>query len=1717
VRKFQSLVLVLAVLAGILLYSVPLCAADKDVPVEGTILAAETNQPLSGASIDLRRHYPRKSSRLFRLVSDGKGKFKTSLAPGNYDYLVRKAGFGSRWENMDLSAGNPVKLTIPLNREGLISGRIVDSKGKPLPKITVSLGGSKAITDAAGRFSANALDAGWYDLRVINPGWTLGKRHSLSLAAGEKKDLGDCTIRRGGIIVVRLTAEDKGKTQPLSLVSVSLNGPLADRNGRTDREGKVVFKNIPPGSYALEAYDERLQELTTSQEIEEGKQTSVRLKANLRPPVLEMSDSGRVLLPGSVFPLNLRGLWVEQAKIKIYRVTDEKILDGSVNPDYPENIPAAALTQIRTQTVELKKEKGTFYWRARLKMETPPPGFYMLEALGVKARARSTFLVTRLGLVAKISSEKTLLFAADLKDGRALSDTDIRVLPSATAAIAAVSGSTDASGLFHLKNSPGFVRIIAHREGQFAFLNLTGRRADEERERLKGYLYTERPAYRPGQRVYFKGIVRKRVGEGYALPETGKVRVIVKDSREETLFEKSCDLSAKGSFNGELILPDSPHLGDYSIKAETGGREFHTSFKVLEYRKPEFEVTAKPSQKFCIGGDFLPVSLLARYYFGAPVAGGKIQYRIYSRYYDYFVGEEIGDGEYESDYGYADFLGEGEAITGADGTASVVIATQKTEQPRSCTIEWDVTDIAGRKVSSRTEFTLIPSLISLSVHPRSYFSVPGKATEIVLTAKTYEGKPAPSNLDVTIEEQVYDRKTKNYTYKTYDTRQIATAENGEAFLSQIFPRSGYWRVSAATADKRGLKATGQGWVWVWKKGDAWETSFRELGIEMEKKAYRPGDTARFIVKSPAAGVSLLLTIEGREIYSRQVLFLKGAVEVIELPVTEDMAPYVFISAVAIESGRFYTRTATLRVTSQPDKLDLKISSDKSIYAPGEMVKLDISASGTDSRPREAELSVAVVDEALYAVAPDRRADIYGFFRGTREHGVITLNSFPRIYLGGAPKSKAAAYAEDSLRGIKVRKVFKDTAFWTSALQIGKDGRGEVRFILPDNLTTWRTTAVGHNEKSEFGAGNAKFIARLDVSSRLQPPRYFVVGDSLRIPAVINNLTEEKRDIQGRFETEGLLFSETGDFAGTVDAGGTLRRDMDVKANGSGEALLRVRAKSEKQGDAMEVQIPVLPRGMKRTSSGNIVLRVGDGETTLLFPENALPEGAALHIRVSPTLLSSLNDSIKELIDFPYGCVEQTLSRFLPALSVRKLLAANRGSLDSETSEKLDRVLEEGLRRLYDFQHNDGGWGWWKEDSTDPYMTAHVMYGFAAARKMGIGIRDDIYERGKKSLADLMEKETVDSLPALYQAYASTGGNHEGVEKKVEGQWKRLKPSQQVQYVEALLAGGKKERAKILLDSVKPGVRKEGSAAYLKDEDALSWWYSWRWSGSAVETTATLLTNLLAIDAKDPLVSPLAEFLVRKRAGQWWNTTRATAKVVTALAEYASATGELDASYSLRLFINGKQRKEYVVEKGKLLRGSQVISLPATELKRGENRVSLTGKESQGAFYLSANLDYAVPPEVAMQSPGLTIERQFYRLKSKRYGEEWRLERLPLQPGEKVAIGEEVEVRLTVDARDEMNFIILEDRLPAGFEVREFREDPRFSSYSEYWGLSVHKERHDERMAYFMNNLPAGRHEFRYIVYPELEGSVIALPASVWPMYVPSFRSESSPWTFHVLR
>ena len=233
----------------------------------------------------------------------------------------------------------------------------------------------------------------------------------------------------------------------------------------------------------------------------------------------------------------------------------------------------------------------------------------------------------------------------------------------------------------------------------------------------------------------------------------------------------------------------------------------------------------------------------------------------------------------------------------------------------------------------------------------------------------------------------------------------------------------------------------------------------------------------------------------------------------------------------------------------------------------------------------------------------------------------------------------------------------------------------------------------------------------------------------------------------------------------VKPGAEARVDWLVAVTEARDAKLKVEARDSESGgkyaDAMEKTFTVYEHGIEKFISRSGKMRSNSVAIKLDIPKERRPETTKLTVQVAPSMATTMLDALPYLIDYPYGCTEQTMSRFLPAAITAKTLrdpglkpeVAMRkifGGVEPATAiathprgehdlKELDAITKASLERLYNFQHADGGWGWWKEGESDHFITAYVVWGMALARQAGIEVKQDVVSRA----ATYLDKEIVE--------------------------------------------------------------------------------------------------------------------------------------------------------------------------------------------------------------------------------------------------------------------------------------------------------------------------------------------------------------------------------------
>ncbi|HET6890915.1 MAG TPA: MG2 domain-containing protein, partial [Pyrinomonadaceae bacterium] len=946
------------------------------------------------------------------------------------------------------------------------------------------------------------------------------------------------------------------------------------------------------------------------------------------------------------------------------------------------------------------------------------------------------------------------------------------------------------------ETGPRSFLILAHERDNFAISDLQSfhfrYESDEDETDIKSYIYTDRPVYRPNHKVYFKGILRAIDEHGnYRSINDSTVSVTIEDPNKAQIFTKELPLSSRGTFRGEVELSEESPLGHYQIAAVLkNGSSSNGGFEVAEYKKPEFKVKVSTPKAFVSAEETTKFSINARYFFGSPVTNAEVKYYIYrSRYYVWGIGEESDDSlneEGESDDEYSDYYGygddmvqEGEGKLDATGKLDVEFKVPAIDEndpwDYSYSLDAQVTDSSRRTISGSTSLVGTRGKTVANAFPDRYVYHKGDLAKIEIKTTDYEGRPVSTKLQLKFIERTWTKVVKQSesggSYNDYEmherevsSKDLETDSQGQATYNYSTSEAG--NITIKTIINEGGKqiASIGGFLWVTEHGQAWsesdyyDSNYGSIKLVPDKKSYRPGETAHVLAILPTDKAHLLVSTELSTVLSAWQVNAPDRSIILDVPIQASYAPNIFLDVTYVKEGEMYTSNERLVVPARDKALKLEIISNKQEYKPRETASYTILARDADGAPVPgAEVSLGVVDESIYSVSPDYSGNIRREFYGMRYSNVEThlaINYTFIGYAGDKPMELAKNKPTYQLADFKneadvvepiIRKDFKDTAYWQPEVITGADGRATVKVRLPDNLTTWRATARGVTTDTKVGETRYKVLARKDVILRLETPRFVTQGDTVTLSGIVHNYLNSDKTTQISLAIEGAQLLSPAKQTVTIGKQGEHRIDWKIAAPNTGQIKLLAKALTNTESDAVELPLEVVPRGLHGVK--NDTWSTGDENAdrtfTLEAPANADPRARKLRIEVTPSVAGTLFGALDYLTTYPYGCTEQTMSSFLPNVVVTEALKEVKSSSIRE-SNNLEKKVSRGRDRLYAFQHEDGGWGWWKDDQSDPFMTAYVIDGLTLAKRAGYEIDENRIARGRIKLEQMLAGGTTEA-------------------------------------------------------------------------------------------------------------------------------------------------------------------------------------------------------------------------------------------------------------------------------------------------------------------------------------------------------------------------------------
>ena len=1297
---------------------------------------------------------------------------------------------------------------------------------------------------------------------------------------------------------------------------------------------------------------------------------------------------------------------------------------------------------------------------SRIELPGQAAGLYLLEVLRGSEAAYIPWLVTDLALLADQDRGKLRVQALSALDGSPRAGASGQVFENRQGRALSFGGD----GVAQTAATPGLRRVVLARSGDsFALLAIEGQSFATVQQRL--YAFTERPLYRPGQEVYVKAILRRvedfenKVVKGVSsLP----YRVLDPEDTEVAKGEAQLLNADTGTFGATVQLPSGGRLGLFRVIFQGPQGPGQAEFKVEQFVKPTFSVkVGTPKGKVGLG-DALPFSIEAKYFYGAAVRNAKADWFLYKvapkrdahlYYFD------------EDDSPAPELMESGQIDLDEDGLGA--LGQLKADGEGVWRLVVKVADASGQRNSGQTQVRASAGDMVLMIGSDRQVALPGKPFQVTARAVDLEGQEV-QGLPIQLKASRIEASRVHAWAKPHELKPgatVATAQGPSASIT--IPDGGVYLLVAEARDRAGRPIQAQRLITVAAEGTPLPAT-PDLRASADKRDYRVGETARILVQLPKPKLTLHWSLEHENLGDQHSRIVQGTTALVEIPVTAAMQPNVWAVFEIIAEGRRQLVEVPIRVPRLDRRLEVKVQPDQERYQPGQRMKVNVEVRDHQGKPVSADLSVGVVDEAIYALSAELHPDPVRFFHPTRRHAVLRAGSTDWSFYDLLRRQRPVWSLKQTKRGEfksddadKVRQNFKDTAHWAPMIAVGSDGKASTELTLPDNLTAWRATATAITSDTKIGVGKASRPSNKPLQVSLTLPRTLSLGDEARVIALVRNLSGQPLSGKLRLEVTNGRVVGSPEATYTLDNQGEYRFALPLATDKTGNLTVTARVEGGSLKDAERRSIPVLDPLIPASVSGSVVLNGTPQTITIPAPPKAAG-GASLVLTPIGNLEHLLAPSLPYLINYPYGCVEQTLSSFVPNLMVADLVKQKlMPPLDWPQLKNLDRNIRDGVFRVYGYQLPNGGWGWWSPRDfgmdANPHTTGYALQSFAAMKQMGYAVDENAYRRGRQAGLQAFQtaarqadergtrpydpKGATLADPAADAAFlllslAQTGEPVKGMldstaDKVLKGQW----PGGHVVAMTALAAATTHHpKAGVLLAKLEQSAIQKGGLAHW--EGRRDNWYGY--VGGDVVPTALALKVLCLLKPASPLLPAGEAFLSTEFRGYGWYSTWSTSQVVGLVPALAKTRPLNWGKASLKAEVQGGPSWDFASADRLAYRGWGSKEPRPGYLALSEPKPVTFTANGQGVLvwtYAYQVPGSAAPPQKAESSGALRLDlgRKLWKLRTPQDTGDPRRGWIRQPWTGSLQQGEEAWMELHIRVNQAAEYVMLEVPIPAGLE------------------------------------------------------------------------------------
>ncbi len=648
---------------------------------------------------------------------------------------------------------------------------------------------------------------------------------------------------------------------------------------------------------------------------------------------------------------------VSQLEVGLYPITAKEL--GSLLYGGLTDVNFVPDAPVWTQTRPVSAARNTLAYErfdlTQVNGEAIAPGLYFLTldspqvAHDGRHLQAQPVVMANANLTLKTTTSEALVWLTDLTSGAPLADVPVALYNASFNTL--VQGVTDQDGLIYWDGLN--LNMDDYRQRYYAITTsdtVFGMAINDWRDGVEpydfgigtnyylrqneptAYIYTDRPIYRPGQTVSFKGVVRLNDDLQYSLPSYNTVSVEISSFNGRVFFE-TLPLNEFGTFTAQFDLDEEAALGSYYMNIKADGRDIgYGYFDVAEYRKPTFQVAVETGASDVADGETIDVDVAATFFSGGSVVGGSVEWVVRATDFTFSPGGNLSrfsfndfsrDEGYYYYYGggyydYGEMVASGVGETDGNGRFSFTIPAELAADSgsKTFTIEATVTDIASNQVSGRTNVTVHASRVYPGIRADRYVGTAGEEMAFELAAVDWDAAPV-ANQSASVEiverrwysvqeeneagEVIWRTSVEEIPVTAFD--EVVLDGDGRSSVAFTPPNGGVYKAYVRARDGDGKTAVASTYVWV--SGSDY-VSWRRLNdhsfdLIADRDSYQPGDTAEILIASPFQGEAYaLLTIERGHIKEYETIQLTTNSTIYRLPITGDMAPNIFVSVMVVK-------------------------------------------------------------------------------------------------------------------------------------------------------------------------------------------------------------------------------------------------------------------------------------------------------------------------------------------------------------------------------------------------------------------------------------------------------------------------------------------------------------------------------------------------------------------------------------------------------------------------------------------------------------------------------------------------------------------------------------------------------------------------------------------------------------------------------------------------